>query len=522
MNEKVRIITTKRRRQKKGSNPSQKKKNKKDPDYHKEDPKKPHWYKPNYVSLLNIPDMMRKFGPLVNLWDGGGKGEKYIQNIKPEIQLGVHKTINFFRNKMFRIYVALVILLIEIYCNSFLSAISNDTHDEEGEPHRSNDTRDEEGEPHRKRARRSIYENQITGVMNDEVLLNYMNNIMDDEEISDNEDNNNEDTDNNNEATNNEENNEATNNEDTENTIEIETYDRGRAPIPEQMQMKKTKAFHIYKDKESIIEAHENLKPVVFLVKLDDTVVIAYWVKSKGNEGNKIQLLKVEFDDGEGIFHCGVWYSPWKYSEESINITLKSSNEIEEIANMSAVGIPMKYINKQNASKYTVITNLWKERQRNGSFEYPGLDKALYSGINQPKKKTQAFKAYIEDWELENVRNKAPSEEIMSRYVEKYSGVEWEEEGYIWTSHPEKMLWINDDVGYKGWNVLGIRKDYKDGDENDNAKNTWEPWPIYSTDGKGILIYDAIVDYYGRKKNTSVTIIRLPERSSGPRKWSVK
>ena len=37
------------------------------------------WLKSNYVSSLNLIHTMKELGPLINFWDGGGKGERYIQ-----------------------------------------------------------------------------------------------------------------------------------------------------------------------------------------------------------------------------------------------------------------------------------------------------------------------------------------------------------------------------------------------------------------------------------------------------------
>jgi len=37
----------------------------------------------NFVCLLNLPDVMRTFGPLPNLWEGGGQGEKILSRVKP-------------------------------------------------------------------------------------------------------------------------------------------------------------------------------------------------------------------------------------------------------------------------------------------------------------------------------------------------------------------------------------------------------------------------------------------------------
>jgi hypothetical protein len=46
---------------------------------------KPTWITSyNFPSLLNIPDAMKKLGPLRNLWEGSVRGEGFIKYIKPE------------------------------------------------------------------------------------------------------------------------------------------------------------------------------------------------------------------------------------------------------------------------------------------------------------------------------------------------------------------------------------------------------------------------------------------------------
>ena len=45
---------------------------------------KPTWVTSyNFTCLLNLPDLMREYGPLTNLWEGGGQGEKILQMVKP-------------------------------------------------------------------------------------------------------------------------------------------------------------------------------------------------------------------------------------------------------------------------------------------------------------------------------------------------------------------------------------------------------------------------------------------------------
>jgi hypothetical protein len=49
------------------------------------------WLKSNFMSLLNLLPMMEELGPLILWWDGGGKGERFIQQIKPHIKKGVRE-----------------------------------------------------------------------------------------------------------------------------------------------------------------------------------------------------------------------------------------------------------------------------------------------------------------------------------------------------------------------------------------------------------------------------------------------
>ena len=63
------------------------------------------WLKPNFMSLLNLIDMMISLGPLILWWDGGGKGEKFIQELRPLIHRGIREDYNdFFRTLALKAY----------------------------------------------------------------------------------------------------------------------------------------------------------------------------------------------------------------------------------------------------------------------------------------------------------------------------------------------------------------------------------------------------------------------------------
>ena len=47
--------------------------------------------KSNFISLLNLPEQMRMYGPLRRYWEGGYRGEAMIQELKPLITTGLSK-----------------------------------------------------------------------------------------------------------------------------------------------------------------------------------------------------------------------------------------------------------------------------------------------------------------------------------------------------------------------------------------------------------------------------------------------
>ena len=52
----------------------------------------PCWItKSNYMSLLNLPEQMKLFGPLIEFWEGGIRGEGIIQELKHLIRDGLKK-----------------------------------------------------------------------------------------------------------------------------------------------------------------------------------------------------------------------------------------------------------------------------------------------------------------------------------------------------------------------------------------------------------------------------------------------
>ena len=58
----------------------------------------------NLVGLLNIPSLMKDFGPLCLFWEGGYQGEGILRDIKPLVKQGTHKPY-FAKNLMTKYYI---------------------------------------------------------------------------------------------------------------------------------------------------------------------------------------------------------------------------------------------------------------------------------------------------------------------------------------------------------------------------------------------------------------------------------
>ena len=96
--------------------------------------------------------------------------------------------------------------------------------------------------------------------------------------------------------------------------------------------------------------------------------------------------MKVTFNDMEGIQKCGLWYAPIETREMSAGPPEQTYEGIQQLAKMAVVCIPYNtaLANLKDGDKartkhhYCVITNYWKERDKNGRYVLPRLDTGLY------------------------------------------------------------------------------------------------------------------------------------------------
>jgi hypothetical protein len=295
------------------------------------------WLKSNYVSCLNLPSTIRLLGPLVNFWDGGGKGERYIQEIKPHIPRGVRDGGLFFVRLLEKVYKVNAIQQIEEKHNpltrtsedeameltSFYDDVSDSDEDDSFEP----------------------------------VAPPTIPPIFDTDEISN--DNN------------------SDNGDGDENTSDIDE-EQWSTPM-EDKEMAKARTFYIYKRKADLDASIENNEPVAgVIIKLPEGSAQMYVLYKKPHK--ELGWLKVTFLDDEGVSVFGMWYAPIQV-QEADDLPPSSLEHATKLARSATVAIPLKYTfggTHEHALKYCVITNWWRERNHLDRYVLPSLVSDLY------------------------------------------------------------------------------------------------------------------------------------------------
>lgn len=251
----------------------------------KED-KEPFWFKSNYMSLRNLVPAMRWLGPLVNFWDGGGKGEKYIQEVKPHISTygGVRsKAPQFYPRLLERVYKHKAIQMIE----------SKRTH--------SN-----------KQVQGKVDNNSSSLIDDDDSSSGSSNPVI-----------------------------EAT----IPDTVEVDSRngdveDQWSSPMEDE-QMSKARTVYIYRRRHELDQAIGR-RPISFLVLKKKTgEAEGYAVYKQVGERQTYMWCKVVFNDASGINCCGLWYASL-HLENTSTLPPKDLAGIKNIAKMSAVAIPLR------------------------------------------------------------------------------------------------------------------------------------------------------------------------------------
>jgi hypothetical protein len=300
-----------------------------------EDKRDAWWYKSNYISSFNLLDMQRDYGPLVNLWDGGGKGEKKFPEVKAHLPRGIRpKESSFFVNLQKRCYKlhAMKVMLEDLLGPDNASKVSVSLADET-----DGDDTDAEKE------------------------------ASDDEEC--NEDGN------------------DGNNDSGGEDDETATVHEAEHCYWQETMMKKARTIHVFRNHEKFLAAFNEHKlfPTIVTIETDNsgTGKAVYSMRCVFRmPGRSFGWRKVNFDDENGCYFNGLYFAPIALGPVSTADCPQSVEEIQATSQMAAIVIPLCYVlghDHEDGYKYCVLTNFWKERTANGDYALPGLDSTLYN-----------------------------------------------------------------------------------------------------------------------------------------------
>lgn len=283
------------------------------------------WLRPNFMSLLNLIDMMIILGPLILWWDGGGKGEKFIQEIKPHIRRGVREDYDDFfpqlTRKMYR-------GRQKAYTEQRLRL----------QPHVDFEHEDD----------------------TDEVSLADLVHSLAESESDD---------------------------DDIDKQSNSKQPRQGEVTDAEDSAMFKDKTIYIYRNESALEHAVTHLKPIAgylhSVTQANGEKAFEFLAVYRRPVKEFAQRL-LTFNDNDGVQFHGMWYSTINVNNEPVQVT-NNLYDIQDPAKMAAVAVPLHYILEEgqpqpHGNKYCVITNWWKVRISGGDYVLPTLDASMYSG----------------------------------------------------------------------------------------------------------------------------------------------
>jgi hypothetical protein len=230
------------------------------------------WLKSNYISSLNLLEAMQILGPLINYWDGGGRGEQFIQEIKPHIPRGIHNGGQFFVWLLEKIFMFVAMQLIEKGCmpndyNLLTNAVESDSDDED-------ETLDNESSTNS--------DPPIDAMVPMTININS----------------------------------ESTNEEEDAALSNNHVEEQWSSPMEDE-QMSKAQTVYIYKKRELLQEAVDNKDPIAGIIIKDINQSAELYALFK-HPGKKFRWMRICFDDGGRIQWCGLWYTPFAFNKQCL------------------------------------------------------------------------------------------------------------------------------------------------------------------------------------------------------------
>jgi hypothetical protein len=335
------------------------------------------WLKSNYVSTLNLVETIRHIGPLTNFWDGGGKGEKYIQEIKPHIPRGVRDSGSQF------FFVRLMEKVFKMDCLKKIEGTIPDDTKTMG----VGIIEEEEGSSTSSLSSASVstlepgLAQQVESSLEGEGLPSCLEGLpppglppptrlpvlIDDIETEEESGNNGSDD-------------ESSERSATQGLLDDDPW---TTPM-ESEQMSKARTFYIYKNLEMLHRAYDEQEPLSGIVVSCEGLPKLFVVHRNGR--NSFGWKMLSFNDQLGIDVFGMWYAPIKLLD-TLHPPPSSIQVLTEQTKMAAMAIPLRFsvepkymVDHQN--NYCVITNWWRERICGGNYIFPQL---VFSHYENPK-----------------------------------------------------------------------------------------------------------------------------------------
>ena len=325
------------------------------------------WLKSNYMSLPNLLYVLETLGPLVLWWDGGGKGERFIQTVKPHIKRGIREDLtSVFVNLLDKVFRTLQLDCTEEMIQDSQGVITTTDAEE------SQDDDDIDSD---------------IGVDDDDDGDCDDN---DDSVVDENTDDKDEETDDEEEEPDEEDPDEAAAAQSRPDIVGSDLFSRN-----EILGMKKTRTIYVYRRESDMAHAVLTRKPLAGYVAYqteDDgstngTPLLQFRVVYR-LPGKRFAARAVNFDDTCGVDFNGMWSAPLNVDPDVVHCATKFE-QIENTAMLAAVAIPLRYAldgkRTELHNHFCVITNWWRCRSRGGGYQLPCLDASLYKARTVPQ-----------------------------------------------------------------------------------------------------------------------------------------
>jgi hypothetical protein len=309
------------------------------------------WIKSNFASLVNLVSTMETLGPLTNFWDGGGKGEKYIQLVKVHIPRGARDGLKFHVRVQERVYKWDCISLIEKSMADVDKPINHQDENADADEDSLNDSVESDNVSLVDDFR--DLEGMVVDVVEEEVELVHLVDLEEPDEKEEDEE------------------------------------DEGEWVTPmETAQMEKARVYYVYKNLERLTEATNNKEPIAGVLVFKGGKQGEFYALYRVRKSKLLSWKKGVFDDGQGLTMCGTWYSPLIGLEDTVLLEPIENKQVHCVADLAAVAIPLKYGIRdgcmlEHLDKYCVITNTWRERNHLGNYELPTISFEDYEDFNE-------------------------------------------------------------------------------------------------------------------------------------------